>query len=410
VEKPKSETNLKQFIARQETIPAPEEKLQCPYSEYWIKAIVYILLSGRVKTRTDGYPNRTEIDRVCRQANFNTSLFEDIAKLLIKSNVIIPKDEFDTKYYQEGKNLKAFLTCGLKKIQVAAKGAFLDFVHEYSGHKKSRPFTVKDSDLIGLLKLFFECFRGKALLEKDIGNTFLEFIKLPGKTILSMKKKAGIKDSQPDWWELWLAEKGKQALLSALYAMRWAYVTEHEGKEWVFLNNTGRVMLGMDSAPPPPPVCTEFKAMSNLCILAGCDLPTKTLVPLFRYCKIVKIDRVFEFRFDKKVMQEVPSKTSASKELLKVLQELGPLPSTIRAFLGDKKPSETGGVLRMGYCSAIVIPEKPETLDVIRQHPKLKGYIAPYSPKGTLIIKHDSNTNNFFRRCEEYGFKLKLLY
>jgi len=78
-------------------------------------------------------------------------------------------------------------------------------------------------------------------------------------------------------------------------------------------------------------------------------------------------------------------------------------------FLGDKRPSEAGAVLRVGYCSAIVIPENPEMLHVIRQHPKLKGYIAPKSPKSTLIIKHDSNADNFFRRCEEYGFKLKLL-
>ncbi len=77
--KAKAEINLKQFIARQKTIPAPEEEIQYPYSEYWLKAVVYILLSGRVKTRTDGYPNKTDIDRVCRQANFNPYLFEDVA-------------------------------------------------------------------------------------------------------------------------------------------------------------------------------------------------------------------------------------------------------------------------------------------------------------------------------------------
>ncbi|KHE93461.1 MAG: hypothetical protein K8F52_15130 [Candidatus Scalindua rubra] len=405
--KAKAETDLKQFIDRQRTIPAPEEESLYPYSEYWVKAVLYILLSGRVKTRTDGYPNKTDTDRVCRQANFNTYLFEDVAKLLIKSSVVIPKDKFDTKYYHEGKNFKAFLNHDTKMIQVAAKRALLEFVQEYTGYQVHRPTFAMSSNLEEFLMLFFECFKGKAILQEDIGKTLLEFSKLPKGIFLPLKKKLGIKGL--NCWESWLDEKGQQALLSALYITRWAYVTEEKGKDWIFLNNTGRIMLGLCSAPPPPPACTEFKALSNLSVLAGCDLPARTLVPLFRYGKIVRIDRVFEFRFDKKIMQEVPSETSAGKELLKALQQLEPLPSTIRAFLGDKRPSEAGGVLRVGYCSAIVIPENPEMLHVIRQHPKLKGYIAPKSPKGTLIIKHNSNADNFFRRCEEYGFKLKLL-
>ncbi|MFQ5787943.1 MAG: hypothetical protein ACE5H1_08165, partial [Thermodesulfobacteriota bacterium] len=331
----------------------------------------------------------------------------DVAKLLIKSNVIIPKDKFDTKYYQEGGYFDAFVTYDLKKIQIAAKSALLEFVQEYTDYQVYRPTFAMNSNLVEFLMLFFECFKGKAILQKEIGKTLLEFSKLPKRTLLRLQKRLGIKGL--DGWESWLDEEGQQALLSALYITRWAYVTEDQGKDWIFLNSTGQIMLGLCSAPSPPPICTEFKALPNLSVLAGCDCPAKTLVPLFRYCKIVRIDRIFEFRFDKKVMQEIPSETSASKELLKVLQELEPLPSTISAFLGEKKPSVSGAVLHVGYCSAIVIPEDPEMLHVICQHPKLKGYIAPKSPKGTLIIKHDSNADNFFRRCEKYGFKLKLL-
>ncbi|WP_133112059.1 hypothetical protein [Candidatus Scalindua japonica] len=404
-----AEMNLKQFIAQQKTIPAPEEENRFPYSEYWIKAVLYILLSGRVKARTDGCPNRTDVDRICRQANFNTYLFEDVARLLINSKVVITKDKSGAKRYQEGECFNAFTTCNIKKIRVAAKDALLDFVQEYTGHLIYRPTFAMSSRLVEFLMLFFECFKGKAILEEDIGKAFLEFSKLPKRTLLPVKKKLDIKDQPLDSWKSWLDEKGQQALLSALYITRWACVTEEKGKDWIFLNKTGQIMLGFCSAPPPPPVCTEFKALSNLSVLAGCDRPAKTLVPLFRYCKIVRIDRIFEFQFDKKVMQEVPSKTSASKELLTALKELDPLPSTTRAFLGDKKPSEVGAVLRVGYCSAIVIPEDPEMLYVIRQHPKLKGYIAPKSPKGMLIIKHNSSADNFFQRCKEYGFKLKLL-
>ncbi len=72
MEKPKSETNLKQFIARQETIPAPEEKLQYPYSEYWIKAIVYILLSGTLLIKHDS--NANNFFRRCEEYGYNLKL------------------------------------------------------------------------------------------------------------------------------------------------------------------------------------------------------------------------------------------------------------------------------------------------------------------------------------------------
>ena len=78
-------------------------------------------------------------------------------------------------------------------------------------------------------------------------------------------------------------------------------------------------------------------------------MSVKTLNILFRYCRIVKIDRVVEFRFDKKVMQEIPSKTSVNQELLDALKEAGPLPSTVKAFLEDKK--QVGGAIRV--CSPL---------------------------------------------------------
>ncbi len=56
---------------------------------------------------------------------------------------------------------------------------------------------------------------------------------------------------------------------------------------------------------------------------------------------------------------------------------------------------------------AIIVPDNPELLGHIRAHPKLKGYIAPHSPKGLLMIKPESNPDNFYRRCKAYGFDIK---
>ena len=49
-----------------------------------------------------------------------------------------------------------------------------------------------------------------------------------------------------------------------------------------------------------------FKVLPNLSVLAGADLPPDKLVPLFRHCKIKRIDRVFEFQLDKRQLAETP--------------------------------------------------------------------------------------------------------
>ena len=92
-------------------------------------------------------------------------------------------------------------------------------------------------------------------------------------------------------------------------------------------------MLDFESLPPLPQRYTEFKALPDLRILGGMDLPTKTLITLFRYCKLLKFNHVFEFKLDKKVMNEVPSKTSACEDIQEVLRELEPLPPRMKKFL-----------------------------------------------------------------------------
>ncbi len=402
---------IKQFVERQVTIPAPQENQKYPYSEYWLKAVACILLSGRVKAKVNGYPNMTDVDRVCKQANFNQYIFEKGARFLVRSKVINSSDRYPYNDYREGKNYKSFWSHDLAKIQTVARGTLLDFVQEYTGHQIWKPTTVNNSGLIEFLILFFTSFRNRELPVNMVGKIFLEFSKLPEEAFLPLMDSIGTSKSiyEHDQWKLWLDTKGQEALISAIYSTAWAYTTEHDGADWIYLNHTGQVMLGLESPPPLPQRYTEFKALPNLCVFAGSDLLPEILIPLFRHCKIMRIDRIFEFQFDKKAMSEVPSATSAGEELLKALQELEPLPSTIIGFLEGQSQLKMEGLLRMLYCSAIIKPENPELLSVIRSHPKLKGYIEPRSPKGYLLIKDNASAVNFIRRCEEYGFKVEPL-
>jgi hypothetical protein len=95
------------------------------------------------------------------------------------------------------------------------------------------------------------------------------------------------------------------------------------------------------------------------------------------------------------------------RKLREVLEEWGPLPAAADSLLRHRPLG--GGEIRISVCSAIVQPETAEVLDAIRQHRRLKGYLEAGAPKGYLLIKQQSNPNNFVQRCEELGFRVTLL-
>ena len=152
---------------------------------------------------------------------------------------------------------------------------------------------------------------------------------------------------------------------------------------------------------------TEFRVLPNLCIFAGSDLSPEKLVPLFRCCKIKRIDRVLEFQLDPRQLVEAPSNGKAPRKLLAdVLKELEPLPSPVANVLGAKS---TTGEVRIRGCSAIVKSESPEIVEAIKKHRRLKGYLEAGAPPGYLLIKSSSNPHNFVQRCQEAGFTVKTL-
>jgi len=90
------------LVRSQETMPAVEEEASYPYSEYYWKAVACVLLSGRVRARQeDGQPNRSELDRFCKEANFNQHYFAGIARCLVANGAV------DASFgaYRRGANL-----------------------------------------------------------------------------------------------------------------------------------------------------------------------------------------------------------------------------------------------------------------------------------------------------------------
>src|SRR5205814_9777738 len=119
--------------------------------------------------------------------------------------------------------------------------------------------------------------------------------------------------------------------------------------------------------PPTPRPLTALQVVTTYCLFAGAGLEMDKMACLLRFCRIKRIDQVFEFQLDRRRLAETPSQTSPGAELRAALKAQEPLPATISAML--EAPSKLGGVIAIRGCSALVKPENPEVLSAICEHP-----------------------------------------
>jgi len=404
--------SIRDFVERQARVP-PESLFEdretpfYPYCEYWRRAVAAMLLSGRIAAKDDGFPNMTDVNRICKEANFDQYLFEATSRFLVTAKIIQPDKQGSG--YLPGKFSDAFWNHQLQPLRETARQAFLELVQQFTPLRVWRPTVATSSMLDGLVALFAAAFQDLPIRRDHAGKVFLEFSKLPISDLIGLGKQLGLRKFQCDAeaWDSWLDEPGQQALLSALYHSSWAYTTDHRKQSWIYLSDTARIILGLVAPPELPAPAVDFKVLPNLCVLAGADLPPEKLVPLFRHCKINRIDRVFEFQLDKRQLTETTTQEPLVRKLREVLEESGPLPATADSLLRHRPLG--GGEIRIRSCSAIVQPESAEVLDAIRQHSRLKGYLEAGAPKNYLLIRQQSNPSNFVQRCEELGFRVTIL-
>lgn len=405
--------SLRQFVERQSTVPVtdlwkddPKER-SSPYGSYWYRAVACILLSGRVQARHDGLPNMTDVNRIGKEANFNQYLTERVGTFLVASDVVRCDRQ---RRYEAGPNLAAFWDRDDARLPAIARQAVLRLVGHHTDHPLWHPKAPEDSYLIEFLSLFFTCFRGLALVESEVGRIVYEFTRLPQDDLIEAARGLGIASDRVDVtaWRKRLDARGQKALVAALDTSEWAYYVEPKKKTgWFFASPIGLAMLGLGPSLPAPELATVFKVQPDLSVFAGAGLGWETLVPLFRYGTIQRIDQVYEFRLDRKRLAGSPSGSAPGEELRKALRELEPLPSSVADLLATK--SKAGGKVGIRWCSALVKPESPEVLAAIREHPQLKGYLEPGAPPGYLLIKSRSDPANFIRRCQDLGFKVETL-
>ena len=202
-------------------------------------------------------------------------------------------------------------------------------------------------------------------------------------------------------WRHWLDKKEVAALRQALYLSRWAYGTSHQNDIWFGLSGDALSKLRVIDPLPTLPLTTTLEVDDSGHVLAGAGLPIGTLA---RLCRLTKIRDVLEFQIEKKRLAELPVSESLRDELRHLLGSAGSLPSQVDKLLGGASPQ--GGHMQFAFCRGLVIPESKQVAQAIRQHPRLKGYLAPNAPPGFLLIKSESDPSNFIQRCRELGFEV----
>ena len=320
--------SLQRFVARQTTRPVTDlgdgdaMEPRSPYGSYWYRAVACILLSGRVQAKHDGTPNMTEVNRVGKEANFNQYLTERIGTFLVASDVI----RFDRQgRYEAGPNLAAFWDHDDERLPAITRQAVVRLVGYQTGHPFWHPKAPEDWGLIEFLSLFFTCFRGRALVESEVGQVLHDFTRLPQDDLVQAAEGLGLEVDSVDvaGWRLKLDGRGQKALVAALYTSEWAYYAEHETTGWWFASPTGLAMLGLGPPPPAPDLATVFQVQPDLSVFAGAGLGWETLVPLFRHATIRRIDQVYEFRLDRKRLAGSPAGSAPGEELREALRGAG---------------------------------------------------------------------------------------
>ncbi len=404
-------SSLRDFAGRQTTVAVadvalatPEDQFS-PYGRYWYRAVACLMLSGRVAAKDNGEPNRTDATRVCKEANFNQYFFDRIGRFLAAGDVV--RRAWGTSHYEPGPNYAPYWEHDVSRLRAMTRAAVLKVVHALQGRRPVSLGKLEDARLIEFLTLFFRSFAGRALREDEAGGVMRRLAELPAKDLSASAKglKLGVTEARAAAWQDWLDEKGQKALLSAVYLAEWAYVAEREKTEWVFPSPVGLAMLGLGPLPGVEPLPDTLTVQSDLSVFAGAGLPLEKLIPLFRHCRVGRIDRVFRLHLDRKLLKAAPADHPPGEELREVFPDPSSLPPTVADLL-EAKPV-LGGVLEIRGCSAVVKPPSPEVLDAIRKHPRLKNYLETKPPPGYLLIKANADPLNFIARCRELGFEVR---
>jgi hypothetical protein len=349
----------------------------------------------------------TDLNRVCKEANFHQHESERIGRLLVAGGVL---DTTLRNTYTAGPSSDRFWQRDPEGLIEMGRQAILTVAHGSPESLYRRNPREREMRTLDLVTMFFHCFRGKALPENQVTNVLSAFCDLPQKDLAEVAEGCGltIDGEVVARWRHWLdSTRAPDMLMGALYLAECAYAHDKEiagVKLWWFPSPKGMTVLGLANGGPLPALSRELTVDDAGVVRAGAGLEPETLVPLFQHCVFKRLREVLEFQIDRKRLREAPADTAPGEELRRVLKGAGPLSDKVEQLL-ETEPRQ-GGKIEVRWCSALIEPENAEVLAAIRKHPQLKNYLLPKAPEGYLLIKPGSRADNFVMRCRELGFEV----
>jgi len=183
---------------------------ELPWGHFTHRLVAGLLLSGDVRPKQDGYPNRADLEKVGKRSNFHSGLAEQFATVFIAGRII---EVTRMNSYVPGPNVAALDDRDLVTMQVVFHQAFHRLMFENTRYKRRALAEVESAGFPAFLKAFLTAFRGLVISYETAGQVFAEFSDLPER---DRAKLAGEDGSQPGGE--WFDERGREAFMAALFS------------------------------------------------------------------------------------------------------------------------------------------------------------------------------------------------
>lgn len=382
----------------------PRAKRPFPFEEYIYPMVASVLLSGRISAISKNLPNKTDSERWCKASNFNPFLFEWLGAFLVHSNIL----EREGGAFKPGRNVRALQHRDLDACRRAFFAAFAAEIDARTPRGVYRSHFSQQAGFEGYLRSFASAFKGKAIPADRLGSLVLAFSELPKK---DLEKASGIDSAMGSLVasSQWFDATGQDAFEKAMAATGgFEHESDGDDRQWLHVSGELEVILEVASAVKAP-TNQEFSVHDDLTVRASCHHALDTLASLHRFANVAHKDETLTFQLDPVAIKEAAVQRALLPRFKGLLESFQPqLPPTVERLLTGGNTDRELGTVHAHLCQALIGPGSPKLLNAIRQHRKLKNYLAAGAPPGYLLIKAQSDPWNFLERCRECGFELKV--
>jgi len=385
----------------------PEETLEFPLSQWYWRSVAAVCLSHRLKARQEGGANKTDANRFGKEANFNQTYLSSYPEILEDAGILV--SDWRTGIYSPGPCFDVFWCYDPSKMRQVILDGVRKGLRKRVGVSCGETETMWTSGLAEFFALFHIAFSSARRAPKwdDLADALRRFAELPVDDLLELGRLAGLDPaSLPcDQWGKWLGGKRHALMVEVIGLRRWWIGLGDSRNPLIVLSSEAQAVFGIIpwEQCELPPARELVSVQSDRSVFAGINAPASVLATMIKYSKVRILGDVCEMTLDPKMIKEG---VNAAEELKDALFGIKDLPHTVSNLIFSPQSAAPSASVKYQYCSMII---KTSAADAIARHSKLKNYISRKLEADYLLIKYDSNPENFLKRCIECGFNVEPL-